>query len=42
MYEVGLSALVVSLDKSKEIVTIILDNQNSSGTLPAKYISALK
>lgn len=41
-YSEDRNTLVVSLDKSQEIVTIILDNQNSSGTLPAKYLSALK
>ena len=37
-YSEDRNTLVVSLDKSKEIVTIILDNQNSSGTLPAEHI----
>lgn len=41
-YSEDRNSLVISLDKSKEIVTIILDNQNSSGTLPAKYLSVLR
>ena len=41
-YSEDRNTLVVSLDKSKEIATIVLDNQNASGTLPAEYLPILK